>query len=103
MSAASCSASGTPRVRMPINITYADKLEQALKISAACAQKHIRALAEPKAETFIKQFTKEGLELELTFWVADPQNGLQSVRSDIYKDVWHAFAENAIEIFHDKK
>ncbi|MEY4729941.1 MAG: hypothetical protein RL020_1099 [Pseudomonadota bacterium] len=90
-------------VRMPISITYADKLEQALQVAADCAQKHNRVASEPKAETFIKQFTKEGIELELTFWVADPQNGLQTVRSAIYKNIWDSFRQHEIEIFHDKK
>jgi small-conductance mechanosensitive channel len=96
-------SSPTVMVRMPINITYADKLEQALQVAADCAKKHSRVLPEPKPETFIKQFTKDGIELELTFWVADPQNGLQAVRSDVYKTIWDSFRQHEIEIFHDKK
>ncbi|MGB8339243.1 MAG: mechanosensitive ion channel domain-containing protein [Burkholderiales bacterium] len=90
-------------VRMPISIAYADKLEQAMQVAADCAKKHTRVLPEPKPETFIKQFTKEGIELELTFWVADPQSGLQSLRSAIYQSVWDAFRGQGIEIYHDKK
>jgi small-conductance mechanosensitive channel len=90
-------------VRMPISITYADSLEQALQVAADCAKKQPRVLPEPKPETFIKQFSNHGIDLELCFWVADPQSGLQSLRSAIYKDLWQTFREHAIEIYHDKK
>ncbi len=78
-------------VRLPLSVSYACNLDEVLQATTACAEKHPRVLKDPPAETFIKNFGDNGIELELAFWVADPQNGLQPVKSSIYLDIWHKF------------
>jgi small-conductance mechanosensitive channel len=43
-------------------------------------------------------FGEYGFELELRFWIADPQEGVNSVRSDISRTIWKLFQENRIRI-----
>ena len=44
------------------------------------------------------QFGDHGIELELRFWIADPQEGVNNVRSDVNRTIWALFQENKITI-----
>jgi small-conductance mechanosensitive channel len=44
------------------------------------------------------QFTDHGMDLELRFWIADPQNGVNNVRSDVNRSIWRLFHEAGITI-----
>ena len=43
-------------------------------------------------------FADSSINLELGFWIADPQAGTGNVRSDINLAIWQAFAEHGIQI-----
>jgi small-conductance mechanosensitive channel len=43
-------------------------------------------------------FGDHGIELELRFWITDPQEGVNNVRSDVNRSIWRLFKENAITI-----
>jgi small-conductance mechanosensitive channel len=43
-------------------------------------------------------FGDNGIELELRFWIADPQDGVNNVRSDVNRAIWRLFKENRISI-----
>ena len=40
------------------------------------------------------QFGDHGIELELRFWIADPQEGVNNVRSDVNRTIWALFKEH---------
>ncbi|MEP6548214.1 MAG: mechanosensitive ion channel protein MscS, partial [Gammaproteobacteria bacterium] len=39
-----------------------------------------------------------GIEIELRFWISDPEDGINNVRSDLYLDIWDAFREAGVTI-----
>jgi small-conductance mechanosensitive channel len=43
-------------------------------------------------------FGDSGFELELRFWISDPQEGVNNVRSDVNRSIWQLFRENGIVI-----
>ena len=43
-------------------------------------------------------FGDNGIELELRFWILDPEDGVNNVRSDLYLTIWDLFAEAGITI-----
>ena len=43
-------------------------------------------------------FGDAGIELELRFWIADPQEGVNNVRSDVNRSIWRTFREHDITI-----
>ena len=43
-------------------------------------------------------FGDSGIELELRFWIADPQEGVNNVRSDVNRSIWRLFREHGITI-----
>jgi small-conductance mechanosensitive channel len=38
------------------------------------------------------------MDLELRFWIADPQEGVNNVRSEVNRAIWRLFNENNITI-----
>ena len=43
-------------------------------------------------------FGDSGIELELRFWISDPQDGVNNVRSDVNRAIWRLFKEHRITI-----
>jgi small-conductance mechanosensitive channel len=89
-----------PRVRLklPVRISYKDDPEEALRVLLAAAEGHRRILREPPAVARLMSFGDHGIELELRFWIADPQEGVNNVRSDVNRSIWRQFKEHGITI-----
>ncbi len=90
---------GHPRVRLrlPVRIGYHDDVEQALKLLLDAAA-HPRILRDPPAVTRLLEFADYGMEIELRFWIGDPAEGVNNVRSDVNRRIWALFRENGITI-----
>ncbi len=89
-----------PRVRLklPVRISYKDDPELALKTLLDAAEGHRRILREPPPVARLMSFGDHGIELELRFWIADPQEGVNNVRSDVNRSIWRLFKEHGITI-----
>ena len=68
-------------------------------------------LHEPPPVTRLMQFTDHGMDLELRFWIADPQNGVNNVRSEVNRRIWRLFrdagitipvAQHEVRVLHDR-
>ena len=57
-----------------------------------------RILREPPPVPRLMGFGDHGIELELRFWIADPQEGVNNVRSDVNRAIWRLFKEHGITI-----
>ncbi len=57
-----------------------------------------RVLKESAPVSLLMHFGDSGIELELRFWIADPQEGVNNVRSDVNRSIWKHFKENGITI-----
>jgi small-conductance mechanosensitive channel len=44
------------------------------------------------------QFGDSGMDIELRFWISDPENGVNNVRSDVNRAIWRLFREHGITI-----
>ena len=55
-------------------------------------------LADPPPLVLLTEFADSGINLELGFWVADPEAGLGLLRSDISLAIWKSFREHKVEI-----
>jgi len=90
---------GHPRVRLrlPVRISYQDDVELALYLLLQAAE-HPRILRDPPAVTRLMEFADFGMEIELRFWIGDPAEGVNNVRSDVNRRIWALFRENGITI-----
>ena len=86
------------RVAVSVQVAYRADLEQAMALMADAAQRPSRVLADPAPGVLITGFAESGVNLELGFWVADPETGTGNVRSEISLAIWKSFRENGIEI-----
>jgi len=86
------------RLKLPIRISYRDDPELALSVLLRAAESHPRILVDPKPVSRLMRFGEYAMELELRFWIIDPQEGVNNVRSDVNRRIWKLFREHGITI-----
>ena len=79
------------RFRLPVQISYADNPETALALMEKSALETERVLHDPAPAARLMGFSDNGVSLELHVWVNDPENGVNNVRSDVYRRIWREF------------
>jgi small-conductance mechanosensitive channel len=89
-----------PRVRLklPVRVSYRDDPEKALAVLIKAAEGQPRILRDPAPVSRMMGFNDYGFDLELRFWIADPQEGVNNIRSDVNRAIWRLFKENGITI-----
>jgi small-conductance mechanosensitive channel len=89
-----------PRVRLklPIRVSYKDDPELAMKLLLQATDEHPRILRDPAPVARLMGFGDHGIELELRFWIPDPQEGVNNVRSDVNRRIWSLFKEFHVTI-----
>ena len=86
------------RVAVSVQVAYGTDLELAMRLMTDAALAQPRVLADPAPQALLTLFADSGINLELGFWIADPEEGTAAVRSAINLAIWRAFREHAIEI-----
>ncbi|MGP9800384.1 mechanosensitive ion channel family protein [Rheinheimera sp. NSM] len=86
------------RVKILVQVSYEDDPEQAMALMLQSANKSKRVLASPEPTVMLKNFADNGIELELRVWIADPEYGADTVKSDINVAIWRAFKQAGITI-----
>ena len=86
------------RVKIPVQISYADNPEQAMQLMVEACGVSNRVLNKPEPQSRMLAFGESGINLELRLWLDDPEQGVGSVKSDINLAIWKAFKENNITI-----
>jgi small-conductance mechanosensitive channel len=86
------------RLKLPIRISYNDDPEVALQVLLMACEGQRRVLRDPAPVSRLMQFGDHGIELELRFWISDPQEGVNNVRSEVNRTIWALFKENKITI-----
>jgi small-conductance mechanosensitive channel len=88
------------RARVPIQlqVAYGTDVEPVLRLCEEVARRHPRVLADPAPFAMLAGFGDNGLNLELGFWIGDPEEGTGSVRSDIALELLAAFRARGVEI-----
>jgi len=86
------------RLKLPVRISYRDDPELALRVLLKAAENQRRILREPPPVSRLMGFTDYGMDLELRFWIADPQEGVNNVRSEVNRAIWRLFKEHGITI-----
>jgi small-conductance mechanosensitive channel len=86
------------RLKLPVRVSYRDDPELALQILLRACEGQRRVLRDPPPVSRLMQFGDHGIELELRFWISDPQEGVNNVRSEVNRTIWALFKENKITI-----
>ncbi len=86
------------RVAVPVQISYDNDPEEAMRLMMDCAFASPRVLKDPPPTVRLTEFADSGIALEVRVWIADPANGFMPVRSDINVAIWRAFKKAGITI-----
>ena len=86
------------RLKIPVGISYNCDPHFAIKLCNEAAAKCQRVLENPGPNTLLRGFGDNSVDLEIRFWIDDPQNGRGNIISEILLNVWDAFKEHDIEI-----
>jgi small-conductance mechanosensitive channel len=86
------------RLATTVGVAYDTDLDLASRLMTDVATAHPRALEEPAPKVFLSLFGESCINLELGFWISDPEEGKGNIVSDINFAVWRAFKENGIVI-----
>ena len=86
------------RLRRRMRIEYETDLELAIRLMEEGARGVPRVLMEPPPKGFVMEFGEEAIELEIRFWIEDPENGKSNVTSDVLRAIWKNFTANGIDI-----
>jgi len=79
-------------------VSYRDDPELALQILLTACEGQRRVLRDPLPVSRLMHFGDSGIELELRFWISDPQDGVNNVRSDVNRAIWRLFRDAGITI-----
>jgi small-conductance mechanosensitive channel len=80
-----------------VQVGYDSDLELVLRLLREAAV-HSRVLNDPAPASFVTAFADSGINTELGFWVADPENGFLGLKSEINLAIWRAFKQHGISI-----
>ena len=86
------------RLATTVGVAYNCDLDLAMRLMVEAAATQLRVLADPGPKVFLTLFADSSINLELGFWIADPEEGRGNVTSDINIAIWRAFREHGIEI-----
>jgi small-conductance mechanosensitive channel len=86
------------RLKLPIRVSYRDDPELALGVLLTACEGQSRVLRDPAPVSRLMHFSDSGIELELRFWISDPQDGVNNVRSEVNRAIWRLFKQHKITI-----
>jgi small-conductance mechanosensitive channel len=81
-----------------VSVGYDSDVALVMRLLAEAALKQERVLRDPEPSVNLTNFGVDGLEFTLNYWMTDPENGQQNLRSSINLAVLKALRENGVEI-----
>ncbi len=86
------------RVLISLQVAYGSDLDLVIRLMESAASDQPRVLTDPAPQALLTAFADSGINLDLNFWISDPQTGTGGVRSAINLAIWRAFQAHGIEI-----
>jgi small-conductance mechanosensitive channel len=86
------------RLKVPVGVACDADLEKARELMLAAAADSPRVLKDPEPACLIMGFGDSAVNMDLRVWINDPQNGISSVKSDLFWGIWRRFREHGVEI-----
>ncbi len=86
------------RIATEVQVGYDTDIDKVTALLLSIAGVHPRVLADPAPVVLLTKFAENGLDLELGFWIEDPENGQGSVKSDLNREILRVFHSEGIDI-----
>ena len=81
-----------------VSVAYDTDVDRAMELLRQVALGHERVLREPAPSVGLSSFGVDGLELRVGYWIGDPENGTDNLRSLINLGILRALREHHIDI-----
>ena len=86
------------RVSIEVQISYKSSVDKAFEIMLKAAKSEKRVLKDPEPNVFLTGFGDNGIDILLSFYILDPEEGSLSLKSDINQKIWKQFQAEGIDI-----
>jgi small-conductance mechanosensitive channel len=86
------------RLKVDLSVHRESDLKRVIAMCEEAARETKRVLEDPSPLCLFVEFGESALKLQLRFWIADAQNGVQNVKSAILLKIWEKFKEGRIEV-----
>jgi small-conductance mechanosensitive channel len=86
------------RLRIPIGVAYDSNIPETIALIQATAKEIPRVLQNPAPKCLMRGFGDSAIDLELRFWIADPEEGCRNVSSEVLVKLWQAFKDAGVGI-----
>jgi small-conductance mechanosensitive channel len=86
------------RTSVSVGVSYNSNVEKAMELLEEAIDKVDRILKNPSPRIFLNEFADSSVNIEVKFWIRDPENGINNIKSEVNKNIWSLFKENNIEI-----
>jgi small-conductance mechanosensitive channel len=85
-------------VSIPISVAYGSDIAQVETQLLQAARQIERVLTDPPPSVIVVTLGPSGIDMLVSVWIIDPENGIGAIRSDVLKNAWALFREHAIVI-----
>ncbi len=72
---------------LKLSVSYDASLDEALAVLVQAAQSSDRVLKDPAPAAFVTGFGADGMELQVKYWIQDPEEGSLSITSEVAKAI----------------
>lgn len=86
------------RVEAEVGVDYDSDLRLVKKLMLQAIDEKDRIIKDPAPAVLLMEFGDNAVIFELRFWISDPRNGIQNIRSEVLMSIWDNFKENKINI-----
>ncbi len=86
------------RIKAQVGVSYKEDPHKVIEICQTAAAKQSRVLKDPAPVCLLKGFGDSSVDLELRFWIRDPNQGVANIRSAVLLEIWDRFKDEGIEI-----
>ncbi len=86
------------RLRVPVGISYDSDVRLAMALCLDAAKMNPRVQLDPEPKVQLRGFGANSVNLEIRFWVDDPEHGRANIISEVLLTVWDKFHEHDINI-----
>lgn len=81
-----------------VSVAYDSDVDSVIHLLEEAALSVDRVLKDRRPSGTLLSFGADGLDLQLSFWINDPQNGRGGVTSDVNRAIWRALKDNNISV-----
>ncbi|MFN3834862.1 MAG: mechanosensitive ion channel family protein [Glycocaulis sp.] len=85
------------RIKRPIGVAYGTDVPKAMQVIVDATNSVERVLKSPETRCLLRGFGDNSIDLEVRFWIADPQQGVNNVSSEVLLAIWKAFEAEGIQ------